>query len=312
MISQSLEPFLPNKHQVRQSFDRVATRYDEGAVLQQVVGARLLDRLSEVRLAPDRVLDAGAGTGRGTVALAERYPQARVIAVDSAPSMLRQARRRAVGWQGWRSGVERLLRLIRRNPREGFVCADVDALPFAPDSIDLIHSNLTLQWCPDLDRTFQEWGRILRSDGLLVFTTFGPDTLRELRNAWRTVDDYSHVNAFLDMHDIGDTLTRAGFCGIVMDVEHMTLTYGDLAGLMRDLKGIGAHNVTQGRLRGLTGRGRLHQLTNAYEKFRQEGRLPATYEIIYGHAWFPATRSLRSPQAVTIPVGQIRRPGDVP
>ena len=307
--------FLPDKDEVRRSFDRVAAGYDEVAVLQRVVGQRLVERLLEVRVTPDRVLDVGAGTGSGTAALAERYPEALVVAVDIAPAMLRQARQRAYGWASslaaWGRGralLQRMVSVLRRNSGgQRFVCADADALPFAHESVALVHSNLTLQWCQDLERTFGVVRRVLRPEGLLVFTTFGPDTLKELRAAWRTVDDYSHVNAFLDMHDVGDALTRAGFSGIVMDVERITLTYPDVAGLMRDLKALGAHNVTHGRPRGLTGRGHLKQLVTAYETFRHGGRLPATYEVIYGHAWVATPATQRPVMPATVPVAEIKR-----
>ncbi|CAK0769649.1 Malonyl-(acyl-carrier protein) O-methyltransferase [Gammaproteobacteria bacterium] len=309
MNSQALQPFLPDKIKVRDSFDRAAAHYDEVAVLQREVGTRLLDRLSEVRLAPMRILDIGAGTGNGTVALAQRYPQSLVVAADLSVEMLRQARRRTLGRAA--KIIEKIgpwlsQGLVRRSGQR-FVCADTETLPFAAECVDLIYSNLTLQWCLDLDQTFAELRRVLRSEGLLVFSTFGPDTLRELRSAWQSVDDYSHVNAFIDMHDIGDALVRAGFSGIVMDVEHVTLTYPDLRGLMRDLKVLGAHNVTHGRPRGLTGRERLKQLTTAYEAFRHNGRLTATHEVIYGHAWSAPIRPRQSAETTTIPLKQLRR-----
>ncbi|CAK0758317.1 Malonyl-(acyl-carrier protein) O-methyltransferase [Gammaproteobacteria bacterium] len=314
MNTQPLHPFLPDKDKVRSSFERVATHYDEAAVLQREVGIRLLERLSEVRLAPSRVLDVGAGTGSGTVALAQRYPQALVVAADIAPAMLRQARRRALGWAAtaieWSSGSwlgQGLSWALGRRHGHRFVCADAETLPFAAECADLVYSNLTLQWCLDLDQTFTELRRVLRPEGLLVFTTFGPDTLRELRTAWQTVDGYSHVNAFIDMHDIGDALRRTGFGGIVMDVEHITLTYPDVVGLMRDLKTIGAHNVTHGRPRGLTGRKRLKQLTTAYETFRRNDRLPATYEVIYGHAWAITARPPRLATEAVVSLAQLRR-----
>jgi malonyl-CoA O-methyltransferase len=171
--------------------------------------------------------------------------------------------------------------------RAGFVCAEASQLPFADASCDLLYASLLLQWCDDLDATLLEWRRLLRPHGLLLFSTLGPDTLKELRSAWSAVDGYVHVNRFLDMHDVGDALIRAGFVEPVLDVEHITLTYEDATGLMRDLKSIGAHNVTAGRRRGLMGRGRLAAFAAAYEKFRQEGRLPATYEVVYGTAWAP-------------------------
>lgn len=300
---------LPDKTKVRDSFDRVAAHYDEAAILQREVGTRLLERLSEVRLTPTQVLDVGAGTGSGTLALTQRYPQALVVAADIAPTMLRQARRRLLGriasqaieWRSESWFSRGITWVLGHHSGLGFVCADAEALPFATKGTDLIYSNLTLQWCGDLARTFAEFRRVLRPERLLTFTTFGPDTLRELRSAWQTIDNYSHVNAFIDMHDIGDALSQAGFAGIVMDMEYITLTYPDLMGLMKDLKVIGAHNVTHGRPRGLTGRKRLQQLVTAYETFRYDDRLPATYEVIYGHAWSLPPKVSSIPSDIVLP-----------
>jgi malonyl-CoA O-methyltransferase len=165
------------------------------------------------------------------------------------------------------------------------VCADAQRLPLAEASVDLIYSNLMLQWCNDLDALFAEFSRVLKPGGLLTFSTFGPDTLKELRVAWSSVDSHTHVHRFIDMHDIGDALVRAGLSEPVLDVETFTLTYETTLALMGDLKAIGAHNAAAGRAPGLTGRGRLIAMSAAYERFRTSGRLPATYEVVYGQAW---------------------------
>lgn len=259
-----------DKRKVRRSFDGAAARYDQVAVLQREVGQRLLERLDLIRQVPRSVLDLGSGTGMGTAALGKRYRKARLVALDIAPAMLRYARRRAPWFR-----------------RPGYICGDAEALPFAEKGFDLLFSNLTLQWCGNQDRAFREFLRVLRPGGMLMFTTFGPDTLKELRSSWAVVDGYTHVSLFFDMHDIGDALLRAGFAEPVMDVERFTLTYEDVFGVMRDLKQMGARNATQGRPRGLTGRSRLHTMVQAYEQERRDGRLPATYEVVYGHAWAP-------------------------
>jgi malonyl-CoA O-methyltransferase len=252
---------------VRRSFDRAASTYDDAAVLHREVRDNLLQRLDLMALAPRVVVDAGAGTGHATHALIRRYPKSLVIGLDASHPMLRAAGRR----QSW----------LRRFAR---VCADAERLPLADGSVDLILSNLMLQWC-DLDAVFAECRRVLAPRGLLSFTTLGPDTLHELRSAWSTVDSHTHVNQFLDMHDIGDALVRAGFASPVLDVERYTLGYLDLRRVAADLKATGARNATLGRSRGLTGRGRFNALTTAYESFRQNGRLPATFEVVFGHAW---------------------------
>jgi malonyl-CoA O-methyltransferase len=163
-------------------------------------------------------------------------------------------------------------------------------LPLRSATIDLAWSNLALQWVNDTERAFAEFHRVLAPGGLLMFSTFGPDTLKELRAAFSNVDRHSHVSRFIDLHDIGDILVRCGFADPVMDMEPFTLTYSDVRALMHDLKAIGAHNVTRERPRGLTGRARLAAVTVAYEPLRRDGKLPATFEVVYGHAWKPQPR----------------------
>ncbi|MCW8944077.1 MAG: malonyl-ACP O-methyltransferase BioC [Sedimenticola sp.] len=259
-----------DKRQARLAFSKAAEQYDQVAVLQREIGERMLDRLELVRLQPGVILDVGSGTGVATAALADRYRKSRVLALDFAFPMLLQTRKRG-SWL--------------RKPR--CICGDLEQLPLADQSVDLIYSNAAIQWSNDLDTTFSEFRRVLRPGGLLMFTTFGPDTLMELRAAWAEVDEGSHVSNFIDMHDIGDALLRAGLADPVMDVDRMTLTYERVTGLMRDLKVLGAHNVNSDRPRGLTGKGRLQAMQSAYEQFRKDGSLPASYEVVYGHAWAP-------------------------
>jgi malonyl-CoA O-methyltransferase len=257
--------------QVRRSFDRAARTFDDAAVLQTQVRDNLLARLDLMALAPRVVVDAGAGTGHASRALIRRYPKARVIAVDFSRRMLHAAGRQ----QSW----------LRRFAR---VCADAERLPLADGSVDLILSNLMLQWC-NPDPVFAEFRRVLAPHGLLTFSTLGPDTLRELRSAWAEVDSRTHVHQFIDMHDLGDALVRSGFASPVLDVERYTLAYIDVRRVAADLKATGAHNATMGRARGLTGRRQFAALQAAYEAHRQDGRLPATYEVVFGHAWTPDT-----------------------
>jgi malonyl-CoA O-methyltransferase len=178
------------------------------------------------------------------------------------------------------------------------VCADVEALPLAASSVEMIWSNLAVQWCNDLPATFVELHRVLKADGMLMFSTLGPDTLKELRQAFKGVDERSHLNRFADMHDIGDMLMQAGFAEPVMDMEYMTLTYEDVRSVLHDLKGIGAQNTTAGRGKGLMGKAAWGRLLENYEKLRRDGRLPATYEVVYGHAWKPQPRVTRDGAAI--------------
>ena len=260
------EPASIDKRAVRRSFDRAAVTYDAAAVLQHEVCRRGLERLDYIRHSPARILDAGSGTGNAWRGLAARYPDAAVIALDLASGMLRRAR----------AGVAWHRRLLHRHP--ALVCGD------------LAWSNLALQWVNALPQAFSEMRRVLAPGGLLLFTTFGPDTLKELRAAQSGIDGYTHVSRFIDMHDIGDLLLQAGFADPVIDMETFTLTYADVRALMHDLKAIGAHNASTDRSPALSGRRWLAALTRNYETLRRDGRLPATFEVVYGHAWKPLPR----------------------
>jgi malonyl-CoA O-methyltransferase len=272
---------------MRRSFSRAAAGYDATAVLQREVCTRMLERLDYIKMKPARLLDAGSGTGWGGRQLAAKYPDAQIIALDIAIGMLQTAQSRSGWWKKLFGGG-----------RQMAVCGDVEALPLAPNSIEMVWSNLAVQWCNDLPATFVELHRVLKVEGLLMFSTLGPDTLKELRLAFNGVDGHNHLNRFADMHDVGDMLVQAGFSEPVMDMEYMTLTYDDVRGVLQDLRGIGAHNATQGRGQGLMGKNAFALLLENYEKLRREGKLPATYEIVYGHAWKPQPRVTRDGAAI--------------
>jgi len=285
------DPFALDGRRVGAAFDAAAGNYDAVAVIQAEVRRRLLERLELFRTKPRRILDAGCGTGHGAGALLRRYRGAELVALDLAPGMLAAARAR----RPW---------LRRLDP----VCGDAAAVPLADDSVDMVFSNLMLQWCNDPDRVFSEFNRVLRPGGLLLFTSFGPDTLKELRAAWGAADGHTHVSRFIDMHDLGDALLRAGLGEPVMDAETITLSYTDVRGLMRDLKTMGARNATAGRSRGLTGRRRLAAMEASYERLRTDGRLPATWEVVYGHAWAGTTPAGPGERGeVTVPLAQLGR-----
>ncbi len=279
-----------DKREARRSFGRAARGYDRVAVLQREVGQGLLERLEMIRLRPAVILDVGAGTGAVTAQLANRFPRARLIALDFAWPMLALARKRGVWW---------------RRPR--CVCGDAEQLPLRDCSVDLVFSNLTLQWCNDLEHTFGELLRVLKPGGCLMFSTFGTDTLYELRESWAEVDSAPHVSRFADLHDVGDAMLRARFSDPVVDMEKMALTYQDLGTLLREIKVLGAHNASAGRHRGLTGKQKLRAFREAYERRRRNGLLPATYEVVYGHAWAPLQRADAGQVEVSLEV--LRRRG---
>ena len=269
--------------EVRRAFDHAAASYDAHAVLQREVCDRLLERLDFMTLQPERVLDVGSGTGYGLAHLHQRYTDAALVALDIAPAMLTAARAR-LPQPTWAQRA-RAYFSPHLSPLTHWMCADMDRLPLADNSMNLVWSSLALQWAHDLDATIKGIYRVLAPGGLFIFATFGPDTLKELRTAFAAVDDAPHVNRFVDLHDIGDMLVNAGFVSPVMEMEVLTLTYADLKSLMRDLKGIGAHNAAATRKRGLLGKSAWARLEQAYEMHRLDNRLPATFEVIYGHAW---------------------------
>lgn len=274
---------LLDKREVARAFGHAAKHYDAHAVLQREVTARLAERLGLFKLSPARILDAGCGTGYGLSLLRQAYPDAGLIALDLALPMLDIARDKA-GTGSWLARLrQRLMPLASRFTQH--VCADMERLPFKTSSMPMLWSSLALQWADDLEICLREWHRVIEPNGLLVFATFGPDTLKELRQAFAQVDGGTHVSRFTDMHDIGDMLVHAGFQHPVMEMEMLTLTYADLKSLMQDLKGVGAHNAMAARPRGMMGKTAWQKLEAAYEGFRNDDRLPSTFEVIYGHAW---------------------------
>lgn len=272
-----------DKARVRDSFDRAAETYDAAAVLQKFVRTEMLSRLDLVAMRPTRILDAGCGTGHASAALMKKYPKTELLSLDLALGMLKKT-------QSVNASLANRIKRVFGQAQQNLLCADIEQLPLADTSVDMIFSNLAIQWCNDLDAAFAGMHRVLRTDGLLTFSTLGPDTLKELRIASKTDGERVSVSRFFDMHDIGDALVRAGFSAPVLDVERVVLTYDDAIDVMRDLKAIGAHNAADGRGRGLQGRDFLKRITENYEQFRRDGKLPATFEVVYGHAWKPASR----------------------
>ena len=303
-------PPLFDHRQVRRAFSRAAAHYDDAAALQREVGARLSESLdyyddpSRGAAPPAVVVDLGCGPGHAALAMQQRWPKAQVLAIDLAPGMAQAAQRNA--------GARRGLFDFGRRPRA--LCADARALPLRDASVDVLYSNLCLQWVEDLPAVFAGFRRVLKPGGLLLVSTFGPDTLFELRGAFGQADDAPHVSPFASIAQFGDAMIAAGFKDPVLDRDEFTLGHADLGALMRELRTLGATNAMRGRRRSLTGRARFARAAQAYEPLRRPageplgGLLPATWEVIYAHAWGPppgAPIRVGGVDEVRVPVGAI-------
>jgi malonyl-CoA O-methyltransferase len=261
---------LPKKQLVADSFARAASTYDDVAILQRQTADALLKLLDKHVILPDCIVDLGTGTGRNLPLLAQRFPKASLVAIDIAQGMLHKAK-------------QTFETHIKHQNDAYYVAGDAESLPLADCSVDLIYANLALQWCePTL--SFKEIQRVLKPNGLVVFTSLGPQTLHELRFAWSKVDNYTHVNAFHPIDDVKEAISINGFKASSITIERYVLTYSNAKSLMNDLKVLGARNVNRSRRPGLTGKHTLAKVEQAYEYFRQEGVLPATYQVIFGLA----------------------------
>jgi len=277
----SARAFSLDPAQVRRAFERAAAAGGDAAVLQREVERRMFERLDYIRLRPHRVLDSGCGVGHGLKLLRRRYPEADFLGVDFAPGVLGEAKREE-------SLFERARRLVRRlvsGSGRSYLCADFARLPLRAASVDMVWSNLALAWAGDPLAALREVHRVLVAGGLLMFSSYGPDTLKELKAAFGAGSAARHVHSFIDMHDLGDMLVASGFAAPVMDMEVITLTYSEVPALLRDLKASGETCAARDRQRGLMGRRAWERMLASYERERKEGRLPATIEVIYGHAW---------------------------
>ena len=263
--------------------------------LRREIAARMHERLLLVKTAPRRVLDAGCGAGADLALLQRDYPAAQIIGVDAAQAMLAAARAPV----GALAPVNRLLaRLLPAKAGVDLLCADFGNLPLGPNSVDLVWSNLALHWHPQPDRVFAEWRRVLRVEGLLMFSNFGPDTLRELRSAFAVLDESPHALPFVDMHDFGDQLVEAGFSTPVMDMEMITVTYDTPDALLADVRALGGNPLAT-RRRALVGRAGWAKVRAALEAQRRaDGKIPLSFEVIYGHAFRPAPRLTAEGEAI--------------
>ncbi|MCG2634321.1 MAG: methyltransferase domain-containing protein [Gammaproteobacteria bacterium] len=259
---------LPELAAVSRNFERAAPQLSDHDYLYGEVRARLLERLDPIILKPKIVLDLGCGTGTALRLLRRRFPGATTIGLDLVHPLLRQA-------------------AARRWLQRSAVCqGDFHGLPFSSGGVDLIVANLSLHWAVVLPTLLLELRRVLSGDGMVLFSCFGPDTLQELRQAWHGADPgFPHVLACPDMHDLGDAFVQAGFAGPVLDAEHFCLTYSSERTLFAELQGLGLSNACQGRRRGLVGKQRWRMMVEGYGRQSDGGRLPATFEVVYGHAW---------------------------
>lgn len=275
---------LFNPEDVKKRFNSAAQTYDSVAVMQRESADRLFERLEIIKIAPTEVLDLGAGTGYCTNKLSQLYPAAKIFAVDPA---------------------EKMLSKINAADNVKTLCASAEKLPLEDNSVDLVFSNMMIHWSTDVAQVFKEIQRVLRPGGVLLFTTLGPDTLRELRSSWAAVDDYNHVHHFYDLHDIGDELLRQKFVDPVMDMNELTLCYKALSKLFEDMKLLGARNVAEPRKRGLTTNVQLKKMMQAYENCKVDNLYPTTYEILFGHAWGANTEN-----EFCISIDSISKPSD--
>ena len=287
------ESYQFDLNSVSQSFSEASQTYDQCAVFQREIADRLVERLDLFKIQPQRILDVGAGTGYCTRLLEKQYKKAKILGLDLSHGMLTQAKRQA-----------------RWLTHSRFVRADAHKLPLLDHSVDFIFSNLAMHWFNDLAACLKEFKRVLKPNGLLLFSTLGPDTFKELRDSWARVDGDVHVNQFWDMHDVGDALMHAGFLDPVMDMEYVTLKYQRLNDFMKELKALGVVNAMKGRSKGLMGKSKLQVLHAEYETYRKNDRLPVTYEVVYGHAWgrdLETTSAADSDGVISIPITSIGR-----
>lgn len=279
------------KTEICNAFNKQAAGYEQAAKVQLEIGERLFERLHYLKINPRYVLDLGCGSGVFSLLLKKHYPKAEIIALDLAPAMLIQAKKK----QGWR----------RKWP---LVNGDMTKLPFANAVFDLVFANQVIHWAEPLAPVFAELNRVMNHSGCLMFSTLGPDTFKELRHAWSFVDQHAHTNNFVDMHDIGDILLAERFLDPVVDMELLTVHYRELKQLLLSLKAQGVRNINSARNRGLTGIESWKNFNASYAKLcTPEGKYPLSYEVVYGHAWKGGQRRLGEGTETFIPLSQIGR-----
>lgn len=255
--------------EISKTFNQHALEYERAAVVQHEVGMRVFDRLQYLNIKPKRILDLGCGPGYFSSLLKKKYPHAELIGLDLAQGMLIQARKKQTWRRQW-----------------ALVAGEMNSLPFADGQFDLIFANQVIHWSNALNAVFSELHRVMAVNACLMFTTLGPDTFKELKQAWAPVNDFAHTNDFADMHDVGDGLLAEHFIDPVMDMEHLSIHYSSLMDLVHSLKNQGVKNINIKRNHGLTSRASWTNFEQNYAHLCTEnGKYPLTYEVIYGHAW---------------------------
>ncbi|OCH97189.1 malonyl-ACP O-methyltransferase BioC [Legionella jamestowniensis] len=274
------------------TFNKYAAEYEQAAKVQNEIGMRLFERLDYLKINPRYVLDLGCGPGMFTQLLKKKYPQAEIVGLDLAKNMLLQAKMKQGFWR----------------KRWSLVNGNMTSLPFATGTFDLIFANQSIHWGFPFASVIRELNRVMNRQGCLMFSTLGPDTFKELKQAWQAADYYAHANEFTDMHDLGDSLLKERFLDPVVDMELLTVHYDNLKKLLINLKTQGVRNINAKRNRGLTGKKTWHLFTETYKALRtMEGKYPLTYEVVYGHAWKGDQQVTGTGTETLIPVSQIQR-----
>ncbi|WED44671.1 malonyl-ACP O-methyltransferase BioC [Legionella cardiaca] len=284
------------KVEICNTFNKHAIEYEQAAKIQNEIGQRLFERLDYLKINPRYILDLGCGTGLFTLQLKKKYPKAEIVGLDLAKNMLFEAKKKQ-GW--WRSSKWSLIN------------GDMTLLPFATGTFDLVFANQTIHWAQPLDTVIRELNRVMNNQGCLMFSTLGPDTFKELKQAWLVVDNHAHTNEFADMHDVGDCLLKERFLDPVVDMELITVHYENLKKLLLNLKAQGVRNINEKRNGGLTGKDSWQAFEKAYQvACTKEGKFPLTYEVVYGHAWKGAQRLVDKGTETFIPISRIQRQPD--
>lgn len=282
---------MNTKEIIRNSFNLCATHYEAFAKIQKEIGNRLFERLDYLKINPRYVLDLGCGTGFFSALLKKRYPNACIVGLDLAPNMLKEAKKKQGFWRKWT-----------------LIQGDMRILPFADSSFDLIFANQVLHWAEKLPPFLSELNRVMHQNGCLLFSTLGPDTFEEIKQAFAPLDTFAHTNPFLDMHDIGDALVQKSFLDPVVDMERIVLHYPSLQQLLHSLKAQGVKNIHANRNKGLTGKRGWEQFKKNYHRLSTTtGKYPLTYEVIYGNAWKGQQRNMGEATETRIPLSEIKR-----